>query len=163
MYLLVWSFTVCSDISVPVLKTFIAVSDVLFAGYQQYDVNARLKLKGMGKSTAVQKMTPEQAADIGADIVGELIVYSILALLVVSEYYYYARAAELKEQDRKEEWNRLARKMDDLIFTTEKQDTEIKELRRIIFDIHEKNCSLFEKLKNNRGLLEKLLSKEKKG
>ena len=84
---------------------------------------------------------------------GEFFIYVIIAGLVYAEYVYTTKSNEIKEQNRKEEWNGMERKMDNMFMITEKQEAELLELRRLIIHLEEKN----------QGLLEKFFSKEKKG
>ena len=84
---------------------------------------------------------------------GEFFIYVIIAGLVYAEYSYTTKSSEIKEQKRKEEWNGLERKLDDIYMITEKQEAELLELRRLINHLEERNQSL----------LAKLFAKEKKG
>lgn len=126
---------------------------ILFTGYHSLDVNAKLNLLGLGKSKEVQKLEPERAVQLGTEMLGEFIAYLIIAALVYSEYIYTTKGSEIKEQKRLEEWNGMERRMDDLFMITERQDTEINELRRLVIHLEERN----------RGLMEKLFKKDKKG
>ena len=126
---------------------------VCFTGYHSRDVNAKLNLLGLGKSKEVQKLDPDKAAQLGSELMGEFFIYVIIAGLVYAEYSYTTKSSEIKEQKRKEEWNGLERKLDDIYMITEKQEAELLELRRLINHLEERNQSL----------LAKLFAKEKKG
>lgn len=118
---------------------------ILFTGYHSLDVNAKLNLLGLGKSKEVQKLEPERAVQLGTEMLGEFIAYLIIAALVYAEYIYTTKGSEIKEQKRLEEWNGMERRMDDLFMITERQDTEINELRRLVIHLEERNRGLMGK------------------
>ena len=100
----------------------------------------------------MQKLDPEKAAQLGTELMGEFFIYVIISGLVYAEYVYTTKSNEIKEQKRKEEWNGMERKMDDMFMITERQEAELTELRRLVSHLEDKN----------RSLLEKFFSKEKK-
>ena len=118
---------------------------LFYSGYHSRDVNAKLNLLGLGKSSSVHKLDPNRAEELATALMGEVFTYIIFATLVYAEYSYVAKGSEIKEQQKKEEWNRMERRIEDITMITEKQEAEIMELRRILQTLEERNHSLAKK------------------
>ena len=118
----------------------------LFLGYHSRNVNAKSNILGIGKVATVEKLNPDKAVQLGTELMGELFSYIIFCVLVVSEVKYSSRGNEIKEEQRKQEWLRMERKLEDITMTTEQQQVEINELRRLLHHLEDRNRSLTSKL-----------------
>ena len=90
----------------------------------------------------MEKLNPDKAVQLGTELMGELFSYIIFCVLVVSEVKYSSRGNEIKEEQRKQEWLRMERKLEDITMTTEQQQVEINELRRLLHHLEDRNRSL---------------------
>lgn len=84
----------------------------------------------LGKPVNIPVLSEAMAIELGANLLGESIVFCIAAGLLVNEYYRGAKKEEAKELARQQEISVLLSNMDDLYFRVEQQDVQIRELTR---------------------------------
>uniref|UniRef100_A0A5K3FHJ6 Optic atrophy 3 protein homolog n=1 Tax=Mesocestoides corti TaxID=53468 RepID=A0A5K3FHJ6_MESCO len=71
--------------------------------YHLWDTRLKLKLLGVSKPMGVKKLTDESAAEMGAEILGELIMFSIGTFLLVLEYRRQSKNETEKERKARAE------------------------------------------------------------
>lgn len=98
----------------------------------------------LGKPTAVPKLTEAMAIDLGANLLGEVIIFVIGAGVLVLEVQRQSKKEALKEQIALQEKAELQAMLNELAFQAERQDTQIRELTRMIADMGEKKSRFFE-------------------
>ncbi|XP_052105928.1 uncharacterized protein LOC127738644 isoform X2 [Mytilus californianus] len=113
-------------------------------GYNSMDSTLQSKLHG--KPIEVKPLSDDEADRLGTRLLGETLVYGISAGLLLYEYNRSSRNDQIKEEKRKFEIATLQRKIHDYGIVTEQQATEIKELRRQMFQLEDNNTSLASKL-----------------
>ncbi len=69
--------------------------------YHLWDTRLKLKLLGLGKPKSVKKLTDENAAEMGAEILGEMIMFSFGTFLLVLEYRRQSKNEAEKERKAK--------------------------------------------------------------
>ena len=74
-----------------------------FIVYHIWDTRLKLKLLGLGKPTDVKKLADENAAEVGAEILGEIIMFSIGAFLIYLEYRRQSKNETEKERKARAE------------------------------------------------------------
>ncbi|XP_063427935.1 putative OPA3-like protein CG43998 [Mytilus trossulus] len=114
--------------------------------YHLSDFTSQSKLFGFGKPIRVKPLSEDEAINLGTRLLGETLVYGVSAGILFFEYNRSSKNDQIKEENRKFEITTLQRKIHDYGMTTEQQETEIKELKRKMFDLEEKNRSLASKL-----------------
>lgn len=77
------------------------------------------------------------AIELGANLLGEFIIFVIGAGLLVLEYQRQSRKEAMKEDMVLQERMELQATLNELAFQAERQDTQIRELTRILADIGE--------------------------
>lgn len=75
------------------------------------------------------------AIELGANLLGEVIIFTIGAGLLLLEYQRQSRKESLKEEMAYQEKMELQATLNELAFQAERQDTQIRELTRILADI----------------------------
>lgn len=75
------------------------------------------------------------ATELGANLLGEIIIFVIGAGVLLLEYQRQARKEALKEEMALQERLELQALLNELAFQAERQDTQIRELTRILADI----------------------------
>lgn len=62
-----------------------------------------MRLMGVGGPTVVKPLSNEKAVEIGAEIIGEFVVYAIASSAIIAEYYRSSRKGQVVEdtQDQK--------------------------------------------------------------
>lgn len=77
------------------------------------------------------------AIELGANLLGEIIIFVIGAGLLLLEYQRQSRKEDMKEVMAQQEKLELIATLNELAFQAERQDTQIRELTRILADIGE--------------------------
>lgn len=75
------------------------------------------------------------AIELGANLLGEIIIFVFGAGVLLVEYQRQARKETLKEEMALQEKYELQATLNELAFQAERQDTQIRELTRIIADL----------------------------
>lgn len=75
------------------------------------------------------------AIELGANLLGEIIIFVIGAGILILEYQRQSRKEALKEEMIVQEKLELQSLLNELAFQAERQDTQIRELTRILADI----------------------------
>lgn len=78
------------------------------------------------------------AIELGANLLGEVVIFVIGAGLLLLEYQRQARKETLKEEIVLQEKLELQAMLNELAFQAERQDTQIRELTRVLVDLGEK-------------------------
>jgi Optic atrophy 3 protein (OPA3) len=75
------------------------------------------------------------ATELGANLLGEFVIFAIGAGILILEYVRQSAKETMKEQMILQEKMELQAMLNELAFQAERQDTQIRELSRIIADI----------------------------
>ena len=110
------------------------------------DFTSQGKLFGFGKITKVKPLTEDDAVNLGSKLIGETLVYGISVSILMYEYNRSSNNEQIKEEKLKYKIATLERKISDYGMITERQETEIKEVRRKMFELEDKNRSLSSRL-----------------
>ena len=97
---------------------------------------------GMGKAQHVEKLNDEMAIDLGAEMLGEFVIYSVAAMTIYFEYNRSSSKEQIKEEQHRHEMISLQQKIQELGLTTERQEAQLRELERIVNDLDNRNKSL---------------------
>lgn len=75
------------------------------------------------------------AIELGANLLGEFIIFSIGAAILILEYARQSAKESMKEQMVIQEKMELQAMLNELAFQAERQDTQIRELTRFVAEI----------------------------
>ena len=116
-----------------------------FPAYHKFEIRGRLRLIGIGKKDSkVTPLTEENAAELGADILGELIIYTVASLTIFLEYYRQSKQKAEHEETQEDRLDELRKHVLELEAAGDRQRAEISSLTR---EIHEKLDKMSEELK----------------
>ncbi|XP_067138712.1 putative OPA3-like protein CG13603 [Centruroides vittatus] len=101
--------------------------------YNWLEVNVKMRLLNLGKPSEVQKLNENMAIELGAELLGETIIFSIAAITLTAEYVRSSIKEREKEEARQEYFSNLEKSIEDLRFTVEKQQVEIRHLTRLCY------------------------------
>ncbi|XP_066991462.2 optic atrophy 3 protein homolog [Anabrus simplex] len=125
--------------SSPFFRTYICMPPAQF--YNWCEVKVKMWIMDLGKPSAVPTLNETMAIELGANLLGEGIIFATAAAVLYLEYARQVRKEAAKEQARVDEINSLNGTIKDLYFTTEKQDAQIRELTRMILDLESRVVS----------------------
>jgi hypothetical protein len=103
--------------------------------YNWVEVKTKMWALNLGKPMAVPKLTEAMAIELGANLLGETIIFVIGAGILVLEYTRQSKKETLKEQMIQQEKMELQAMLNELAFQAERQDTQIRELTRVIAEM----------------------------
>lgn len=92
----------------------------------------KMWMLNLGKPVNVPQLNDAMAIDLGANILGEGIIFIVAAGVLYMEYARQVRKEEKKEASRKQELSTLNYTIQELYFQLERQDAQIRELHRTI-------------------------------
>lgn len=92
-------------------------------------------LMNMGKPDSIPRLNEQMAIELGANLLGETIVFVSAATLLLMEYSRQARKEMTKEAAREEETEKIFCKLRDLCFQVESQDAQIRRLEHMIAEL----------------------------
>lgn len=97
---------------------------------------------GLSRATEVQRLNEEMAVELGAEMLGEFVIFSIAASTIYFEYQRSAVKEKLKEEEKQREVLELQQAVTELGIVTEVQAAEIRQLQRTLFDLDERTKKL---------------------
>lgn len=104
--------------------------------YNWCEVKAKMWSMNLGTPVSVPKLNEAMAIELGANLLGETIIFLSAAGILIVEYTRSSRKEKEKEQAHRDEMNQLHAEIMDLYFMTEQQKTQINELHRMINHHH---------------------------
>ncbi|CAH1792839.1 unnamed protein product, partial [Owenia fusiformis] len=113
--------------------------------YHQWDTNMKVRILGLGKPKDVKPLNEEMATDLGADLLGESILFIVGGGLITYEYWRSNRNEQRKENKQNYKLDELDIKVQEMGILIEEQDTKIRELTRLVHSVG-KSQSITEKI-----------------
>lgn len=95
----------------------------------------KMWILNLGKPINVPSLNETMAIELGANLLGEGIIFIIAAGLLFMEYSRQVRKDTAKEAARQEEISSLNYTIQELYFQAERQDAQIRELLRVVADL----------------------------
>jgi len=114
----------------PFFRTYICMPPAQF--YHWCEVKLKMWSMNLGKPVNIPKLTESTAIDLGAELVGEGIMFLTAAVLLILEYARSSRKEALKESQRVMEMSQIKKDLKDLYEEKARQDAQITELVRIL-------------------------------
>ncbi|KAI4899746.1 hypothetical protein NFI96_022643 [Prochilodus magdalenae] len=99
-------------------------------------VEMRTKMRIMGfRGSTIKPLNEEAAAELGAELLGEAIIFIIGGGCMVLEYSRQAANSRRKEEELTETINSLQTQLGELALTTETLDAQIREVNRLLLSL----------------------------
>lgn len=89
----------------------------------------------LGKPVNVPQLNETMAIELGANLLGEVIIFSIGAGLLIVEYVRSANKESKKEEMVLQEKAELRQTLCDLQLQLERQDSQMREMNRVIAEL----------------------------
>jgi hypothetical protein len=99
-------------------------------------VKAKMWSMNLGTPVSVPKLNEAMAIDLGANLLGETIIFLSAAGILIMEYSRSSRKEKEKEKAHRDEMDQLHAEIMDLYFMTEQQKAQINELHRMMGHHH---------------------------
>ncbi|XP_046849283.1 optic atrophy 3 protein homolog [Xenia sp. Carnegie-2017] len=106
--------------------------------YHRLDFHIRMRLMGLKGKIDVDPLKETAAVDLGAEILGEVVVFSIGVAVLYAEYRRQKRAESREEDKHLKNFHNLQTKVDELEMCLKHQNEEIEKVHRILNNIEDK-------------------------
>ncbi|CAI9724081.1 Hypothetical predicted protein [Octopus vulgaris] len=124
----------------PFIRKFVCMPPAQL--YHWAEVNVKMRVMGLGKAKDVQRLNEQMATELGAELLGEAIIFFIAAATIYVEYQRSAMKEQVKEEEKTQKVRRLEYRIQELDIVTDQQEARIRELSRIVLDIQSKLCDV---------------------
>lgn len=106
--------------------------------YHWMEVNVKMRLLNLGKPSEVSKLNENMAIELGAELLGEAIIFCVAVFTITAEYVRSSRSEKAKLAATEERFQSLENNVEELKFIVEQQNAEIRHLNRVYFALEEK-------------------------
>ncbi|KAK1118369.1 hypothetical protein K0M31_015069 [Melipona bicolor] len=117
----------------PVFRTYFIIPPAQF--YHWAEVNAKMYLMNLSKPTKVAKLNEAMAMELGANLMGEVIIFSVAGGCLILEYNRQVTKEAKKEEARLQQMQLFTNDIENLNQITSKQESEIQYLHKVIQEI----------------------------
>ncbi|XP_046750881.1 putative OPA3-like protein CG13603 [Diprion similis] len=114
----------------PVFRTYFIIPPAQF--YHWAEVKGKMYLMNLGKPTKVAKLNEAMAIELGANLMGEVIIFSIAGGCIMLEYSRQAAKEAKKEEVRLAQIQQFTNDIESLYGTTLRQEVEIRRLESVV-------------------------------
>lgn len=103
--------------------------------YNWCEVQAKMWSMNLGKPVNVPQLNEAMAIELGANLLGEVIIFTIGAGVLIFEYVRQSKKETIKEENTLNEKLQLELKLVELSFHIERQDTQLREMERMVAEL----------------------------
>jgi len=121
----------------PFFRQYIAMPPAQF--YNWVEVKTKMWALNLGKPTTVPQLNEAMAIELGANLLGEVIIFTIGAGLLIFEYVRQSNKEAKKEESILLEKKELINTINDLALQLERQDAQLREINRVVADLESRN------------------------
>ncbi|KAJ8672990.1 hypothetical protein QAD02_004251 [Eretmocerus hayati] len=111
----------------PVFRTYFIIPPAQF--YHWAEVKTKMYVMNLGKPTKVAKLNEQMAIELGASLMGEVIIFSVAGGCLLFEYNRQAAKEAKKEELRQMQIQKFTDDIQALHETTNKQEIELEYLK----------------------------------
>uniref|UniRef100_A0A8C5SNT8 Outer mitochondrial membrane lipid metabolism regulator OPA3 n=1 Tax=Laticauda laticaudata TaxID=8630 RepID=A0A8C5SNT8_LATLA len=102
--------------------------------YHWVEMRAKMRIMGF-RGSAIKPLNEEAAADLGAELLGEAIVFGVGGLCIFLEYSRQSSNAKKKEEELNSTLLGLQEQVTELSFTLETLDARLREMNRVLVEV----------------------------
>lgn len=99
------------------------------------EIKTKMWALNLGKPTSVPQLNETMAIELGANLLGEVIIFTIGAGLLIFEYIRQSNKEAKKDELILQEKLELNNTISDLALRLERQDAQIREMNRVVADL----------------------------
>lgn len=104
----------------PFFRTYICMPPAQL--YHWLEVNVKMRMLNLGKPKDVKKLDENAAIDLGADLLGEFVIFGVAAMTITLEFMRQSRNAAKAAAELEERWDTVEEKIHNLEKVIEKQN-----------------------------------------
>jgi len=133
--------------SSPVFRNYVCMPPAQI--YHWVEVNIKMRMLNLGKPTDVPKLNEAMAIELGAELLGEGIIFTVAAACLIAEYIRSSNKERDKEENRERKFEELTRTVLDMELRLHEQEARIRELGRMSYGMHSSISDLWRKNKKS--------------
>ncbi|KAH8337227.1 putative OPA3-like protein CG13603 [Drosophila kikkawai] len=123
--------------SSPFFRKYICMPPAQF--YNWVEVKTKMWALNMGGRVNVPPLNEAMAIELGANLLGEFIIFTIGAGLLIFEYSRQSIKENKKNEQMQAEKMELTNMLTEMNFRLERQDAQIREMTRVMADLDSRN------------------------
>lgn len=108
----------------------------LITVYNWCEVRVRMGVKNKGKPDAVPLLDEKKALELGANLLGESILFTVAAAIILFEHSRQVRDEAAKESQRQEVMEDVHNKIRHLSTKIEEKDAQLRRLMDMMAELH---------------------------
>jgi optic atrophy 3 protein len=117
----------------PIFRTYFIIPPAQF--YHWAEVKAKMYIMNLGKPTKVAKLNETMAIELGANLIGELFIFSVAGATVILEYNRQVMKETKKEEVRQMQIQKFTDDIQALYNTTLQQESQIHYLQSAVNEL----------------------------
>lgn len=117
----------------PVFRTYFIIPPAQF--YHWAEVKAKMYIMNLGKPTKVAKLNETMAIELGANLMGEVIIFSVAGGCLILEYNRQVAKEAKKEEARLQQLQTFTDEIRNLNQVTSQQESQIQYLHEAIQEL----------------------------
>ncbi|XP_015124534.1 optic atrophy 3 protein homolog [Diachasma alloeum] len=120
----------------PVFRNYFIIPPAQF--YHWAEVKAKMYLMNLGKPTKVAKLNEQMAIELGASLMGEVIIFTVAGGCLILEYNRQVAKEARKEADRQAQLQKFADDISNLHHASQQQAKQLEYLTNVIEEMARK-------------------------
>ncbi|XP_043271677.1 putative OPA3-like protein CG13603 [Venturia canescens] len=116
-----------------VFRTYFIIPPAQF--YHWAEVKTKMYIMNLGKPTKVAKLNEQMAIELGASLMGEVIIFSVAGGCLILEYNRQVAKETKKEEARQAQIQKFTDDIDSLHVTANRQEEDIRVLQSAIDEL----------------------------
>lgn len=117
--------------SSPFFRTYVCMPPAQF--YHWCEVNVKMRMLNLGKPREVKKLDQNAAIELGAELLGEFVMFTVAAVTLTAEYVRQSRKATKEAEELEARWVSVENRLSEIEYVTTKQSDDIRELTRLVY------------------------------
>ncbi|ALC46107.1 CG13601 [Drosophila busckii] len=123
--------------SSPLFRKYVCMPPAQF--YNWVEVKTKMWALNLGRPVTVPPLNEAMAIELGANLLGEFIIFAIGAGLLIFEYSRQSIKENKKTEAMEMEKMQLTTTLTEMNFRLERQDAQIREMTRVLADLDSRN------------------------
>lgn len=88
----------------PFFRRYVCMPPAQF--YHWCEVNIKMRILNLGKPSAVKPLNEREAIELGAELLGEFIIFAVASATIAAEYLRQSRNERQKEEMKEDRYHR---------------------------------------------------------
>ena len=100
--------------------------------YNWLQMNVKMRVMGSTGKVQVTRLNEETAVELGAELIGEFVIYTVASAGIVAEYYRSSKKEQERQSFQDKSLEELQSKVKYLELNVEQQAAQLREVNRLV-------------------------------